>query len=150
MIVKIIKTFEAFVNEGRSTGYRFLQQASGQPDQVPHTEFWTKPIHIVISDPKDGLSSEPNKVKNILGFIERELEKRAEILGVNFKKAGLDDYMRDLKYYEKTDKIVGKLPDWFFFGPVNKIKNSIHSSHLYTSTKDRYPNLQLVLKKSIK
>jgi len=148
--MKIIKTFEAFINEGRGSGYRYLQQASGIPDSAPHTEFWAKQIHIVISDQTDGLSSEPNKVNNILGFIEKELEKRAKIQGLNFKKAGLDDYMRDLKYYEKTDKIVGKLPDWFFFGAVNKKKNSIHSSHLYTHTKNRYPNLDLVLKKSIK
>lgn len=148
--MKPIKTFEAFINEGRSSGYRFLQQSSGIPDRVPHAEFWAKQKHIVISDPVDGLSSDTNKVENILNFIKKELERRAKIDGLNFKKAGLDEYINSLKYYEKTDKIVGKLPDWFFFGPVNKRKNSIHSSHLYNSTKNRYPNLELVLKKIIK
>jgi len=110
--------------------------------------FWSYVYHIVISDPINGIKDEdPKKAENILFIINKELERQGKIKKMNFKNLEANDILNNIKYYEKKDKIVGKLPTWMFNKKPNATKNSIHFSKFYDSLKNRYPDLQLTLKK---
>ena len=145
--MKHIKLFEAFVNESK---YSNKGNWKGSSDSNPMS-FWSYVHHIVISDPVNGLSNEdPKKVENILFIINKELIRLGKINKMNFKNLEKNDILDNLKYYEKTDKIVGKLPTWMFNKKPKENKNSMHFAKFYDSLKHRYPDLQLTLKKSIK
>lgn len=122
----------------------------GSADANPVT-FMNRGYHIVISDPTNGLADEdPKKVENILFVIDKEFKRLAKIKKMNFKNLEANGAFDSLKYYEKTDKIVGVLPTWLFTKKPLTTKNSIKSTKFYPSLKDRYPTLQLTLKKPLR
>ena len=142
--MKHVKLFEDFLNEN---SYSNRGNWKGSADSNPMS-FWSYVYHIVISDPINGIKDEdPKKAENILFIINKELERQGKIKKMNFKNLEANDILNNIKYYEKTDKIVGKLPTWMFNKKPNATKNSIHFSKFYDSLKNRYPDLQLTLKK---
>ena len=109
--MKHVKLFEDFLNEN---SYSNRGNWKGSADSNPMS-FWSYVYHIVISDPINGIKDEdPKKAENILFIINKELERQGKIKKMNFKNLEANDILNNIKYYEKTDKIVGKLPTWMF------------------------------------
>jgi len=145
--MKYIKLFEGFLNEALPTRF---DRMKGSGSSNPRS-FWAGAHHIVIDDPKNGIAKEdPKKADNIINLINKEIEKRADILDMDFKNLVSNGILDSIKYYEKTDKIVGKIPAFMFFKHPMKNKNGIDRAYFYRSVSQRYPDLELRLKKTIK
>lgn len=127
--MKHIKLFEQFVNEAFDRGVHM----------------------VVISDSKDGLGTiDPKKPENVINIIYKEIRKRAELLEMDPNGTEINGILDGIKYYEKTDKIVGKMPHFMFLKNPMSTKNNIDRTYFKAAFKERYPNVELFLKKIIK
>ena len=106
---------------------------------------WAVRKMIVIEDLKDGLT-DPKKRKIIMSVIDRYLKKKTRDLDYDFSEIKPDDIIKNLKYYEKTDKIVGIIPQYMFKNKKIDFKNSL----FYTELNRFYPNLTIREKKGVK
>lgn len=121
-------------------GYRGSAKKSG-----PVLSTWLVRKMIVIEDLQNGLD-DPKKREKILYIIERALKKKTKDLDYDFAEVKPDEMIKNLKYYPKTDKIVGILPRYMFNNRKIDFKNSL----FYRELSRFYPTLNIREKKAIK
>lgn len=121
-------------------GYRGSASKSG-----PVKSTWLVRKMVVIEDLENGLK-DPKKRERILFFIDKNLKKKTKDLDYDFAEVKPDEIIKNLKYYPKTDKIVGVLPQYMFKNKKIDFKNSLFYRELFRF----YPTLIIREKKAIK